>query len=148
MSLQNPRPFIALSYAWGDKYDTNEIELNRYVFSVTSSLHGALRAVRESYKDVLVWADAVSINQNDPDERSEQVQRMYLVYHKADMVGIWLGPEADDSSRAILLIEKLNEDGLSQEDVKRIINSSSWERHFHALVDLFERDYWDRLWVV
>ncbi|KAI4594835.1 hypothetical protein KJ359_007355 [Pestalotiopsis sp. 9143b] len=148
MSLQRPRPYIALSYAWGDKYNTTEIELNRGVFSITSSLYGALRAIREPDRDVLVWADAVCINQKDADERSEQVQKMYLIYREADFVGIWLGPEADDSSRAIALIEKLSEEGLDQEDVKRIIHSSSWERHFHALVDLFERDYWDRLWVV
>lgn len=148
MSLQRPRPYIALSYAWGDKYNTTEIELNRGVFSITSSLYGALRAIREPDRDVLVWADAVCINQKDADERSEQVQKMYLIYREADFVGIWLGPEADDSSRAIALIEKLSEEGLDQEDVKRIIYSSSWDRHFHALVDLFERDYWDRLWVV
>lgn len=147
-SLRRPRPFIALSYAWGDKYDTTEIELNRGVFSITTSLHGALRAVREPDRDVLVWADAVCINQKDADERSEQVQKMYLIYRAADLVGIWLGPEADDSSRAIALIDKLNEKGLDRETVRRTIYSSSWERHFHALVDLFERDYWDRLWVV
>lgn len=148
MSLRRPRPYTALSYAWGDKYDTTEIELNRGVFRIPSSLHGALRAVREPDRDVLVWADAVCINQKDTEERSEQVQKMYLIYRQAAFVGIWLGHEADDSPRALALIEKLSEEELGQEDVKRIIFSSFWERHFHALVDLFERDYWDRLWVV
>ncbi|KAK6211941.1 hypothetical protein LQW54_005645 [Pestalotiopsis sp. IQ-011] len=148
MSFQRPRPYIALSYAWGDTSDTVDIELNQCNFTVTSSLHGALRAVREPDRDVLVWADAVCINQKNADERSEQVQKMYLIYREADLVGIWLGPAADSSNHAIALILKLNEEGLDQEDVKRIIYSSFWERHFHALVDLFERDYWDRLWVV
>ncbi|KAF7541829.1 hypothetical protein G7054_g187 [Neopestalotiopsis clavispora] len=134
MSLERPRPYTAMSYAWGDTYDKVDIELNRGFFKVTKSLYGALEAVRESDRHLLVWADAV--------------QKMYRIYQKADLVGIWLGPEADDSARAISLIKKFTEEGASREELRHMIFSRSWEQHFHALVDLFERDYWNRLWVV
>lgn len=148
MSLDSPRPYIAVSYAWGDIYDTVAIEINNGIYPVTKSLYGALKAVREPDRDVLVWADAVCIDQIDADERSEQVQRMFLIYRAADLVGIWLGPEADNSDHAIDLIDRLDAEARNPKEVKRIINSNSWEKHFDALVDLFERDYWRRLWVV
>ncbi|KAF3002136.1 hypothetical protein E8E14_001911 [Neopestalotiopsis sp. 37M] len=144
MSLDSPRPYIAVSYAWGDIYDTVAIEINNGIYPVTKSLYGALKAVREPDRDVLVWADAVCIDQIDADERSEQVQRMFLIYRAADLVGIWLGPEADNSDHAIDLIDRLDAEARNPKEVKRIINSNSWEKHFDALVDLFERDYWRR----
>lgn len=39
-----------------------------------------------------VWADALCINQTDPDERTSQVSMMASIYKAADEVWAWLGP--------------------------------------------------------
>jgi hypothetical protein len=46
-----------------------------------------------SAKDVLLWVDAICINQEDYDERSHQVKMMGMIYARASAVMIWLGKE-------------------------------------------------------
>lgn len=60
----------------------------------------ALRHLRKAHEAVILWIDALSINQQDSDKRSEQVQPMPLVYRNAAHVWIWLGEEVDDSAYA------------------------------------------------
>jgi hypothetical protein len=48
-----------------------------------------------------IWIDAVSINQNDDQEKAHQVRAMDRVYRQAELVLIWLGVEAEDSNMAV-----------------------------------------------
>jgi hypothetical protein len=102
-SLKDPTPYTAISYAWGDVEDTQKIEIGGNRVEITSILHGALRAVRNQ-ATVLVWADALCINQRNKDARTTQVQLMSKIYERAESVAIWLGPEADGSGTAAELL--------------------------------------------
>ena len=51
--------YTALSYAWGDASVTEDIIVNGVSFAVTSNLASALRQVRKSFGEVLLWADAI-----------------------------------------------------------------------------------------
>jgi len=64
-SLYNPCPYIAVSYAWGDADDTGTIILDGHEFVVTESLKLALERLRSRHTPVVVWADAICINQGD-----------------------------------------------------------------------------------
>lgn len=112
--------YTAISYAWGDPDDKAEITLEkdvldeyhnvtrqRVIKSVTTSLHGALLALRHQDDDVYVWVDSLSIDQQNKDELSRQVQLMSLIYGRATAVAIWLGPERNDSKKALQLVEEL-----------------------------------------
>ena len=79
--LDTPLHYTAISYAWGDPDDKAEITLEkivvdeylnvtrqRFTKSVTSSLHGALYALRHQDDDVFVWVDSLSIDQQNKDE--------------------------------------------------------------------------------
>lgn len=46
---------------------------------------------------VILWADAICIDQIDNDEKSHQVQQMRRVYEMAESTLVWLGPAADNS---------------------------------------------------
>jgi hypothetical protein len=52
-----------------------------------------------------MWIDAICINQQDLGERAQQVQLMGSIYTGAARVVVWLGPEEDDSTRALELVE-------------------------------------------
>jgi hypothetical protein len=56
----------------------------------------------------LLWVDAVWINQLDEDERALQVQRMGENHSKAMGVGVWLGEEDSNSTRAMELISGIS----------------------------------------
>jgi len=143
-SLLNPPKYAAISYAWGDGFDKKTITLEGDDdFVVNASLHDALMAVRKSSRPILVWIDGLSINQEDEKERAAQVQLMDQIYAKATHVAIWLGPEMDDSARAIRVLEELRDGRRASEWIDMIDQGDRVALRF-----LFERDYWKRLWVV
>lgn len=147
-SLKSHPKYMALSYAWGDPDDTAPIQVNGCRFDVTSNLHSALVALRKRHKHPLLWVDAVCINQQDKEEQSHQVSMMTQIYSQAKSVAIWLGLEADNSEHAITLLRDVSNTAHDAKATNRLIASKENRMRFTALVDLFERDYWDRLWVV
>ena len=76
--------YYALSYVWGSAADTREMTLENHAFSITANLHTALCFMRGSESDVLIWTDAVCINQDDIDERGRQVALMGDIYIAAE----------------------------------------------------------------
>ncbi|KAI0455653.1 heterokaryon incompatibility protein-domain-containing protein [Xylaria acuta] len=147
-SLTDPPRYTAISYAWGDPDDKRSIQMGDINISIAVSLFGALDAVRKREEDILVWADALCIDQQNRDERSEQVQLMTEIYAKATQVAIWLGPSENDSELAKDFLQDII---ITENDPKEITNlllSRTRLRAVKAVVRLFQRDYWRRLWIV
>jgi len=143
-SLLNPPKYVAISYAWGDGFDKKAIALEGDDgFLVHASLHDALVAVRKWDQSILVWIDGLSIDQGNKVERAAQVQSMDQIYTKATYVAIWLGPEMNDSGRAIRALEELRGGRRASEWIDTVDQGDRV-----ALRSLFDRDYWKRLWVV
>jgi hypothetical protein len=105
-------PFFALSYVWGSEEANQEIILNGKIFHVTPNLLAALTAFdafqnRENLV-VLIWIDAIAINQNDPQEKSAQVPLMGRIFGKAGMVMIWLGQLNDGEQTFVEVLKWLS----------------------------------------
>lgn len=92
---QNPK-FSALSYVWGDPSDQKEIVVNGSTKRVTSNLLEALFGIAKP-EGIVIWIDAICINQEDNDEKGRQVGMMGEIYRKATEVVAWLGPSAGGS---------------------------------------------------
>jgi hypothetical protein len=73
---------------------------------------------------------------------------MTRIYTNATSVAIWLGPEADDSKTAIRLLEEFAAHRDRPDKIQKLIASQVGKPGMGAIVSLFERDYWCRLWVV
>lgn len=86
--------YDALSYTWGDPNSTKLIEVDGVAVEVTSNLEQALRHMRDVNTDLVLWVDAVCINQLDTTERSHQVALMGKIYSGCAQVRIWLGCDA------------------------------------------------------
>jgi hypothetical protein len=147
-SFRNPLKYVAISYAWGDAGDTRKIEIGRFAVPVAVSLHGALKALRQKSTPVLLWIDAFCIDQQNQDERTQQVKLMASIYSTAESVAIWLDPEEDDNALAIDLLHNVAAHADSPDDLRHMMTSQSRQRDLPAAVALFERDYWNRLWIV
>jgi hypothetical protein len=106
VALDDPkRPeFAALSYTWGNPSHKVPIFINKKRFQLIKSAHQALSGAASS---VNFWVDAVCINQNDNNEKSQQVLLMADIYSLANTTDIWLGPELDNSTLAIEFIRDL-----------------------------------------
>ncbi|QGI91949.1 hypothetical protein CEK26_005018 [Fusarium fujikuroi] len=150
VSLEQPPPYKAISYTWGDTGDTRKIEIEGCLIPIAVSLHGALQALRKKQSSVLVWADALCINQKDRDERSQQVQLMPFIYSNADSVAIWLGPEENDSTRAVSFLDAIATTGepFGSSNISKLLAAGAENGDLLAVVSLFGREYWRRLWVV
>ncbi|KAF5611565.1 heterokaryon incompatibility het-6, partial [Fusarium subglutinans] len=142
--------YVAISYTWGDTGDTRKIEIEGCLIPIAVSLHGALQVLRKKQSSVLVWADALCINQKDRDERSQQVQLMPFIYSNADSVAIWLGPEENDSIRAVTFLDAIATTGepFGSSNISQILAAGAENGDLLAVVSLFGREYWRRLWVV
>lgn len=70
--VNKPPQYIALSYCWGDENVTQDIIVNGCRKAVTVNLAEALRQLSDrTYREVMVWAGALCINQQDSQERSQ-----------------------------------------------------------------------------
>ena len=84
--------YEALSYVWGPTTKTEHIDLvDSGQRPITDNLALALRRLRRLDEMRTLWIDAVCINQDDPSERSLQVQLMGMIYSSAARVLVWLG---------------------------------------------------------
>ena len=153
----DPRDVInyeALSWSWGkdspryaimveQRSLDGRVELCRKMVSRELAL--ALKYLRKTSCDRILWIDQICIDQENTKERNHQVQMMSLIYTQAEQVCVWLGEDSGHSTTAMQFIQtkitKLeNFDKISKEDG----TADKWE----ALLQLMQRDWFSRRWVV
>jgi hypothetical protein len=111
-------------------------------------LHALLRLRQEhGEEDLVLWIDAICINQQDIPERNFQAANMRAIYQHAASVAVWLGPENSGSSTAIQLARDLNA-CVSREVVISLFDKPELKEQLEYLVRLFRRQYWWRIWVI
>jgi hypothetical protein len=128
--------------------------------------------------DRLFWIDQICINQQDTEERNEQVMQIGRVYKEAANMVIWLGQASfwKDSDMAMSLIQDVaqwvrdqdrgegdrgegdrgegdrgeeaagdKDSGKQKTEKNRILLTKD---QANAVIELLERPYWSRLWIV
>lgn len=98
--------YDALSYEWGPSTSNRrEIQLQDEPYLIRENLWLALHRLRSSSRRRTLWIDALCINQHDDRERGHQVGLMSVIYSRARMVHVWLGPESENTLEAFDLLE-------------------------------------------
>lgn len=87
--LSNHPDYEALSYTWGDPSDVSRVFGSGRRLYLTRNLRAALLHLRHANKLRTLWIDAISINQEDLDERSQQVRLMFQIYGAARQTVVW-----------------------------------------------------------
>jgi hypothetical protein len=134
--------FRALSYTWadamGDDSRSQVIFLGpRWnMFMVTANCKAALRRLRRTDDDCMVWIDAICIDQGNDFERNHQVGLMRRIYSAVSEVFVYLGEPSS----------------LSNEAFERLMwakkNQSIDTKARQSLRDLFDMRYFYRIWVI
>jgi hypothetical protein len=161
----SPPLYEALSYAWGSEEDLVVIQIGKGTLSVRKNLADALQHLRYPDRPRTLWIDAICVNQQDLDERSQQVQRMAGIYIRAQCVVVWLGLEAEDSSWALRTLNRIGlmidpdwlDDSIKSSDEARAVGELHWadrnafmpykNRELNPVHRLLERAWFERLWV-
>ncbi|CZR66483.1 uncharacterized protein PAC_16384 [Phialocephala subalpina] len=155
--LGRPAQYNALSYTWGDPIALRiEITVNGHKLRVTENCKLALQELRReakvNSKIQVIWIDAICINQGDPEERRQQVLIMRSIYIGAQNLIIWLGPEADDSVKAIEILTKFVrcecEGPKHLQEWQKYFEGPSRYKHWLSIAKFFSRSWFRRVWVV
>ncbi|KID93568.1 Ankyrin and HET domain protein, partial [Metarhizium majus ARSEF 297] len=160
--------YEAISYFWGDQRDMATIAISQGRHQrrklIRPGLATALRHLRRQDQPRNLWCDSICINQDDLVERAAQVLLMGEVYREADRVIVWLGPEEDDSSTALEILDHIGSNvrfdparyelspltGTNRENRKLGDPNSALsykKREWLAIKKLFARPWFTRLWV-
>ena len=149
--------YDALSYCWGDAGTTVPIIVDGHERQVTVNLDDALRQFRsDSFPSpMIIWADALCINQKDELERGHQVKLMGDIYRKASKVRAWLGRGDQVEGRGLRAIQHMSRPRCT--DGSRDPKESPHERYDSIWEEICElpfvlavcnAPYWRRVWVV
>lgn len=144
--------FTALSYTWadisGDRScsETIFIGLEWEALPITKNCAAALRRLRSNRDAVVVWVDAICIDQDNVGERSQQVGLMRDVYSRARKVIAFLGDDGDNQTPEGQLMHRMSEECFYSDKSVKL----SWSPVCDgvALRALFSRPYWKRMWVI
>ncbi|KAL2070081.1 hypothetical protein VTL71DRAFT_14761 [Oculimacula yallundae] len=158
--LSSSQQYEAISYFWGDpSIAPGQIVCDGKTISVPSNLYTFLSRMGLKSKGRKFWIDSICINQSDDYEKSSQVAEMRIIYAKARLTIVWLGPEGDDSALALTFAGKCSE-ALSDLDPKtatkrsliyrarRYNDFSIFSKSWLAFFRLLDRAWFLRAWIV
>ncbi|KAK1538806.1 D-isomer specific 2-hydroxyacid dehydrogenase [Colletotrichum costaricense] len=89
--LDDRPTYNALSYVWGNREAKAQVIVNGVQVNINKSLAGALRRIRHDREPIVIWADALCINQNDEDEKKYQIDLMHRIYGECENCLVWMG---------------------------------------------------------
>jgi hypothetical protein len=173
-SLTKPPAYTALSYVWGKVTVKKPIFINGIEVEITANLDEALRHLAEGDEPVLVWADALSINQEDGLEKGVQLQMMRIIYQHASTVLIWQGPGDEGSDKAMDFFHDIGHKAsaaqildleppdikevlfgdpegslrTTKSDLQRMIDHVGWNIPWLELTSFLSHDWYSRIWVL
>ncbi|KAK8112946.1 heterokaryon incompatibility protein-domain-containing protein [Apiospora sp. TS-2023a] len=118
--LEDPSTnFIALSYVWGTETASEVVQADKENIQVTVNLLNCLRHLRDTQHSLVLWVDAICINQDDLREKSAQVAMMGYIYSRCSTVCCWLGAPPDSAS--------------AERDPFELIHHFAANKHYHDL---------------
>ena len=145
VSLDDNPHFEALSYVWGDPSLTRPIRLENCEWYATVNLEAGLRYLRSTSEDIVIWVDALCIDESSVDERNSQVLLMKTIYSNANRVKAWLGESTHGSDDALAILEHLG--GSISFRYIRLTGKDTNKKHVSYLNELMNRPWWNRVWV-
>ena len=175
VDLDTAGPYIALSYVWGSDRKPSVLETPEGNIPITSSLNDALKRLRSmnetpvpskvnpfmteglysamkhmqsNHDPLIIWADAVCINQEDNQEKSQQIRLMSQIYKLALYVAVYLGKEADNSHLAIQLLGKLALANIGLGGLEAAGLPPTLAKEWESVASLLDRPWFRRVWII
>jgi len=156
----------AVSYEWGSSIRQHEVLCEGSILKVTANLSLLLSKLRTPHSSRLLWIDAICIDQDNMEERSQQVSIMANIYKNAVVVLMWIGDEVPYTKEAMIMIRRLatfstimdlDAEEISQAkdklmddtSIKQLFQRMQDEAAWPVVIDLLKsRTYFSRLWIM
>jgi hypothetical protein len=165
--LDHLSSYEAISYLWGDSNVKVDVICDGKFIGVTPNLRDALRRVRLPSNKRILWADAICINQADPEERSKQVRLIRQIFRGAKNILSWLGSAREEDMEALSLIRLMERTTREIPGLSRYERCNNFGRYARlpsdkylkslpsfdescwiALVQFFDHPYFYRVWII
>ncbi|TID27860.1 heterokaryon incompatibility protein-domain-containing protein [Venturia nashicola] len=150
--------YVCLSYTWGTDAATHPVIINNQVFLVRDSLWAFLLQARtmNKFQCMPIWIDAITINQDDIEEKNVQVALMGDIYEQAQEVVVWLGEGDEMVEKAFKFVNQyantgdLSVEPMSESDIMPVLlaNNQGIKRYWDAFDTLSALVYFSRMWIV
>lgn len=165
--------FTTLSYTWGNPIVSHTIWLNQVKFGVRCHLWQFLFAAAHNFPNVLLWIDALCIDQLNINERNEQVTRMSNIYTASNNTLTFLAgtecasndkglgnsaqvyklrdldPDIQECLNALKARKKTNDEDDRLHSLKdEAFDDSSLLPVLRIIASIICNAYWARLWVI
>ncbi|KAH0565682.1 hypothetical protein GP486_000922 [Trichoglossum hirsutum] len=148
-SLEDNTEYECLSYTWGAQTLSHNIFLGGRPLPITANLDLALRNSQRAAETKLLWVDAICINQDDLEERSQQVQQMRTIFSRAKHVIAYLGEEMDGSQHIPDICRTILEGAIRWRQTNPLSHAPSknfmFPEHFRAMG---LPSYGDQAWTI
>jgi hypothetical protein len=140
--------YDAVSYCWGEDATLTAINCDGFDLTLRYSLFIALQYLtRRSRPRRPLWIDAISLNQDDDNEKAIQVPLMHEIYKRATRTVVWLGePDGDTDVALSFMAEAASY--LEKDGDPRAINRFRRVREWKALREYLSRPWFNRLWAL
>lgn len=104
VTLKSAPKYETVSYKWERSHGLRPVYVGHDKTStifVRENLATALAYLRYPHKPRVMWIDVLCIDQSNKIEKGPQVALMGKIYRQSTRIVAWLGPEKDDSTRAL-----------------------------------------------
>ncbi|KAE8444215.1 hypothetical protein EG329_000812 [Mollisiaceae sp. DMI_Dod_QoI] len=153
------RQYKALSYMWGSPNEARSISIDSRTCYIRQNLWWALYFLRSKEEVIVLWIDALCINQANIEERNYQVRQMDRIYKDAKKVVIWVGCESPNDAKALPYIWEIYDKGdiptrfySPHSCINWGISNIGWyKQHLHRWEEISKfcaRPYWTRQWII
>jgi hypothetical protein len=148
--------YEALSYAWGTEAPMHQIRIlgfeghrslrnfRRARCYIRPNLYSALRTLRDPKRLVILWVDALCINQADNQEKSAQVSKLPEIYSRASNVCVWLGEGSLTRTIALRFIPEI----LDLPRFDTLIRDEFTTNQWIALIHLMRSQWFCQIWAI
>lgn len=153
--------YRAVSYVWGQVKWTHSMWTPEGTIPITKSLHSALRCLRNSTEPMVLWVDAVCINQSDGSDKARQIRLLPLIFKLATCVLAYLGDSTHSDAALETLMQIQAKEALRGQvglwPIELPEVPSSWngeaiplasEPIWKDIVELFQRSWFRRAWIL
>ena len=160
---EHPPHYQAISYCWEGQEPSVTISCNGQPLRITENLSAAITALRREDKKLLLWADAICIDQASVEEKNSQVPLMRSIFQNAAIVHAWLGddtPSHGGREAFNLLQELYHAYSLLSWDFNIFVKQSPSESldscklpalrdpSWISVMELIQRPWFARAWIV
>ncbi|KAM0411027.1 hypothetical protein ACHAPD_010851 [Fusarium lateritium] len=161
--FKDPIAYNTVSYVWGGNQQPRyKLLTPEGVLNIQASLFLVLKRIRKTDKPMVLWVDAICINQNDKKEKSQQVKLLPQIFQRSECTYAFLAKDPGHDTAIKMLTrafidligindktsESLSDISECPDDLAKFEVPSQNDPIWQDLAELLDHTWFKRVWIV